>query len=110
MILEIAGLKVKTVIGVYPFERVITQELIIDLNFPITLPVEDDLKTTLDYADLSQKIIQFFKEKEFQLIETAVASLCHYLKNTCSIATGTLKLTKPYAIREASGVSVTLHW
>jgi 7,8-dihydroneopterin aldolase/epimerase/oxygenase len=65
-------LKVKTLIGIYPWERSVAQ--IIQLDLEIALPTSracqtDNFEDALDYAVIVQRIKETLSQKHFSLLE-----------------------------------------
>jgi 7,8-dihydroneopterin aldolase/epimerase/oxygenase len=65
-------LKVKTLIGIYPWERSVAQ--IIQLDLEIALPTSracqtDNFEDALDYALIVQRIKETLSQKHFSLLE-----------------------------------------
>lgn len=108
----IEGLKAQAVIGVYEWEKEIQQELLFDLEMehdnrvPATT---DDLSKTLDYEAISNFILAFCGEKQFELIETLAERLVEVLIVQFKLNTVTLTLRKPGAISAATSVGVKIH-
>ncbi len=64
--------RAKTLIGIYPWERIVPQTIQIDLE--IALPTSracrsDDIHDALDYALIVERINKILKEKHFSLLE-----------------------------------------
>ena len=64
--------RAKTLIGIYPWERIVPQTIQIDLE--IALPTSracqsDDIHDALDYALIIERIKNILKEKHFSLLE-----------------------------------------
>ncbi len=64
--------KAKTLIGIYPWERIVPQTIQIDLE--IALPTSracqsDNIQDALDYALIIEKINRILKENHFSLLE-----------------------------------------
>lgn len=75
----IKGLQVPTVIGVFDWEKEITQTLVIDLKLFRNLSIQasdDCLEKGVDYAQVSQDTVDFGKHNSFELIETFAERLC----------------------------------
>lgn len=85
-VLRISGLKIETTIGVYDWERSITQPLTLDIHFAVDvkkIAKNDDLAGTVDYEQLADGIREFAANQSCQLIETLaenIATFCleHY--------------------------------
>lgn len=106
---QINSLAVKTVIGVYAWERRIQQTLLIDIAFPVT-SANDALATTIDYAALSQACIDFAAQADYQLLETFIQALCTHLTTHFALQQISLTVHKPHAVPSAKDVSVSLEW
>lgn len=110
-ILAIEQLEVYTKIGVYDWEKKITQKLVLDIQFTINtkqIAEEDNLNHALDYTTIVSGIIDFFARHQFNLIETAAEKVAAWLKEEFNIAELTLRLAKPGAIAQAKTVVVQI--
>lgn len=107
----IEQLAVDTVIGVYDWERTITQRLVLDLCMAWDIrqaATDDDLQYTLDYAAVSEHVLAFAARHQFQLVETFAERLAAGLMQDFGIRWLRLKLTKPGAVPQAGGVGVEI--
>lgn len=107
----IEALNVETVIGVYDWERTITQSLSLDLSLATDIrpaAATDDLRLTLDYAAICQRIQQFANEHQFALVETFAERLAACLSSEFSISWLRLTLRKPGAVPQASSVGLEI--
>lgn len=107
--LEITGLTVNARIGIHAYEQAITQPLLIDLKLPMNIrTISDELSETLDYAKLSQIIIEFAQSRSFGLIETVANQLMILIIEYTGVMPLELRVSKPFALAEAKNVSITL--
>ncbi|WP_447529553.1 MULTISPECIES: dihydroneopterin aldolase [unclassified Vreelandella] len=107
----IEGLVIETVIGVYDWERTITQSLRLDLTLATDIrpaAATDDLRLTLDYAAICQRIQQFADAHQFALIETFAERLCEYLRHEFPISWLRLAVRKPGAVPQAQSVGLEI--
>lgn len=107
----IKGLRVETVIGVYDWERNITQPLIIDLELACDTQkaaASDSLHDALDYAAISARVIEVCRASSHQLIETLAEQLATLVLADFSVTKVKLTITKPGAVAEATGVGVVI--
>lgn len=107
----IEGLTVDTVIGVYDWERTITQTLSLDIQLATDIRFaaeNDDLSRTLDYAAISQRIDRFAKEHDFALVETFAERLAVMLQDEFVITWLHLTVRKPGAVPNARAVGVVI--
>ncbi|WP_298635635.1 dihydroneopterin aldolase [uncultured Umboniibacter sp.] len=107
----IEGLAVDTVIGVYDWERSITQRLIFDLemawnNAPAAS--SDDIQLALNYAEVSSAILSYVSETSFELIETVAERVAELIITEFGVSEVSLKLSKPGAVPEATNVAVKI--
>ncbi|AEF55855.1 dihydroneopterin aldolase [Marinomonas posidonica] len=108
----IEGLKAKAVIGVYDWEKIIQQDLLLDLEMEHDnrLPAAtDDLSKTLDYEAISNYILAYCLEHQFELIETLAERLLTDLAATFQLQAVRLVLRKPAAVAAADAVGVKLY-
>lgn len=77
-IIFIRDFKVKTLIGIYPWERKVPQNIRLDLE--IALPTNracqsDNIKDALDYALIIEKINNLLRENHFSLLEALAENI-----------------------------------
>lgn len=107
----IEGLNIETVIGVYDWEREISQRLVLDLELAADVrpaAADDDVGQTLDYAAISQRIMDFAAETRFALVETFAERLADKLRKEFAISWLRLTVRKPGAIANAAMVGVRI--
>ncbi len=107
--LEITGLSLTTHIGVHTWEQRINQRLIIDLTFPVDLRgCEDELMKTIDYDRVCQLVKSHVEGQSFRLIETVANTVAHLIKKEFELPQITVSVSKPYAIKNATNIKVTV--
>ncbi len=107
----IEGLAVDTVIGVYDWERDVQQRLLIDLELAWDNRVpaaSDNVADALDYASVSQHVIEYFGNQQPQLLETAAESLAASLQTRFGVVWLKLVIRKPGAVPQARSVGVSI--
>jgi dihydroneopterin aldolase len=107
----IEDLRIQTVIGIYDWEREITQTISIDLQmaFDISRAAKsDDIVDTLDYKSVSKRLIQFVETSEFQLVEALAEQCAQIVLKEFPVSWVQLKLSKPGAVRGSSAVGVII--
>jgi dihydroneopterin aldolase len=107
----IDGLEVETIIGIYDWEREVKQVVRLDLqmawdNKPAAQ--SEDIKKALNYKAVCDRLSDFIATSEFLLVETMAENVADILMNEFSVPWLQLKLTKPTAIPQASGVGVMI--
>lgn len=107
--LTISGLSVSTRIGVHQWEQAIDQRLLIDITIPTDVShCNDELANTIDYDLLCQRVTTYVESNTFALIETVADRVAQLIKDQCSVTQLTVKVAKPHAIKNATGVAITV--
>ena len=107
----IEDLRIQTVIGVFDWEREITQTVSLDLEmeFDISTAAQSDrIDDTLDYKSVSKRLIQFVEASEFQLVETMAERCAAIVQNEFKVPWLKLRLSKPGAVRGSQDVGVII--
>jgi dihydroneopterin aldolase len=107
----IDDLRIQTVIGIFDWEREITQTISLDLQmaFDISRAAETDaIEDTLDYKSVSKRLIQFVEASEFQLVEALAEHCARIILEEFPVTWLRLKLSKPGAVRGSSAVGVII--
>ena len=110
-IVFIEDLRIQTVIGVFDWEREITQtvSLNLEMGFDILKAAESDsIEDTLDYKAVSKRLIHFVEESEFQLVEALAEECAKIVLSEFPVSWLRLKLSKPGAVRGSSAVGVII--
>ena len=110
-IVFIEDLRIQTVIGVYDWEREITQTVSLDLKmaFDIRRAAQSDaIADTLDYKAVAKRLIQFVEASEFQLVEALAEHCARIVLEEFPVDWVRLKLSKPGAVRGSSAVGVVI--
>ncbi|MCK0106979.1 dihydroneopterin aldolase [Marinobacter sp. S0848L] len=107
----VEGLAVETVIGVYDWEREITQRLLVDLEMAWDNRVpaaSDDVSDALDYATVSERVGQCIQALQPQLIEAAAEAVASMLQQDFGVSWLRLTIRKPGAVPAATSVGVRI--
>ena len=107
----IEDLRIQTVIGVFDWEREITQTISLDLQMAYDISraaKSDDIVDTLDYKAVSKRLIQFVESSEFQLVEALAEHCASIVLEEFPVTWLRLKLSKPGAVRGSSAVGVII--
>lgn len=107
----IEDLRIQTVIGVFDWEREITQTVSLDLQMAFDIKAaaaSDDIADTLDYKSVSKRLIQFVEGSEFQLVEALAEHCTTIVLEEFPVTWVHLKLSKPGAVRGSSAVGVII--
>ncbi|WP_139557400.1 dihydroneopterin aldolase [Methylotetracoccus oryzae] len=110
-IIFLRGLQIETTIGIYDWERLIKQVVILDLEMGTDIrkaAASDDIVDTLDYKALSKRLIGFVESSEFLLVETLAERVADLLLGEFAIPWLRLTVNKKGAISGASDVGIII--
>ncbi|MGY3041304.1 dihydroneopterin aldolase [Rhodanobacter sp. TND4EL1] len=110
-IVFIEDLRIDAVIGIYDWERRVRQTLAFDIEmaFDNTVPAaSDDIALTLNYKDVSKRLIDYVGASSFGLVETLAERCAAIIREEFGVSWVRLKLSKPGAVRGAKSVGVRI--
>ncbi len=110
-IVYITGLKTETVIGVYDWERDIRQTVVLDIEKAVnaeTAGATDDVVDALDYAAVSERVLEYVHASHYKLIETLAERVAELVMNEFGVPWLQLRLSKPGAVKAADDVGVVI--
>lgn len=107
----IRNLTADAIIGIYDFERVTKQPIIITLEMehdnkkPAST---EDILDALDYEKISNSVKELIETSSFQLVETLAETIAQHILTNYSTKKLTLELNKPKAIAFAESVGIMI--
>ncbi len=107
----IEGLEVRTVIGIYDWEREIRQTVRLDIEMAWDISKAgktDNIEDTLDYKAVSKRLIGFIEASEFGLIESLAEHCARIILDEFKVPWLRLKMSKPGAVRGSENVAVMI--
>ena len=107
----IEGLEVRTVIGIYDWEREIRQTVRLDMEMAWDVSRagrSDDIADTLDYKAVSKRLIAFIEGSSFGLIEALAEACARIVLDEFNVPWIRMKLSKPGAVRGSENVAVVI--
>ncbi|MEJ2059687.1 MAG: dihydroneopterin aldolase [Gammaproteobacteria bacterium] len=107
----IRDLRVKTIIGIYPWERRIRQSVRINLEMGMDNrrpAASDAIEDAVNYKAVAKRVQTFTEENEFQLVETLAERLADLLLKEFTLPWLRLTVSKPGAVRDAAEVGVVI--
>lgn len=107
----VKGLKVEAVIGVFDWERAITQPLLIDIALETDISrasVSDDMSDALSYKDVCDDVSEWCKQIQAKLLEHLAGQISDKLFAKYDCRKITLSIAKPTAIAQADAVGVQI--
>jgi D-erythro-7,8-dihydroneopterin triphosphate epimerase len=110
-IVTINDLKVKAHIGIEPRELKSAQDVLLDISFEYDARCaarSDDIASAVDYKAMSEGIRAFLARSRFSLLEKMAHEVLKIVTADKRVKAASVTVTKPQALRGASGVSVTV--
>ena len=110
-IIYLHGLKCECTIGVWEWEKAITQTLTLDIDVATDTTKaakRDDLKDALDYQAITERVQAFAKDNAFELIETLAERLASLILAEFDTPWLRIKLDKGQAVKGVKNVGVVI--
>ncbi len=110
-IVFVKGLTVEAVIGVFDWERAITQPILIDIALETDISqaaLSDDVKNALSYKEVCDDVSMWCKDIKAKLLEHLAEQLADKLFAKYNCQKVTLSVAKPTAIKEANAVGIQI--
>ncbi|MCK5113506.1 MAG: dihydroneopterin aldolase [Phycisphaerae bacterium] len=113
MLIRIKELRLNTIIGTNPWERETPQQIVVNIEMTVdgkTSAASDDLNDAVDYANITEQIIQRAAEWKFFLLEKLATEILKIIINDERVLTASVETEKPAAVPDANGVSITVKY
>ena len=110
MIIRIENLRLRTIVGIYDWEKKRRQDLVINVEIRFdggAAGVSDSIDDTVDYKAINRKIIEFVEKNEFNLLERIARGVRDIVFEDPRALEVSVRVGKPGALRFADSVSVT---
>ncbi|MEQ1635559.1 MAG: dihydroneopterin aldolase [Methylococcales bacterium] len=110
-IIFLGGLKIETIIGIYDWERVTKQTVILDIEMAYDIQkaaATDDIQYALDYKKVSKRIISFVEQSEYLLVEKLIEEIATLIRTEFNVPWLKITLNKKGAISGASDVGIII--
>ncbi len=104
-------LRVKTIVGIWEWERRMPQVVSIDLEMAADISgaaERDHIDATLDYKAVSKRVVGFVEESRFQLVETLAENIAAIITREFPVPWVKVAVHKPFAIRGSRDVGVCI--
>ena len=110
-IIFLHGLKVECVIGIWEWERRITQTLIFDLDIGFDTAVAAKtgaIEDTLSYREVAKRVTAYTKETQANLVETLAQGVADILLEEFGVLWCKVRVNKRGAVTGATNVGVVI--
>ena len=107
----IRELEVKTIIGIYDWER--EQKQVVSINLEMASDIRksadsDSIEHALDYKAVAKRLIDFVESSQFFLVETLAEKIAEIILNEFGVSWVKLQLGKPGAVTGSKDVGVII--
>jgi len=109
--IDIEGLQIPAIIGIFNWERKRKQKVILHLSMEIDArrgARTDAIEDALDYKTVSKRVQAFVKASRFRLLESLAEAVARILVEEFGVHRTTVRVEKPGALRGARTVAVTI--
>jgi D-erythro-7,8-dihydroneopterin triphosphate epimerase len=109
--INVRNLRLRTLIGFNPDERVKKQDVVLNIEIRYTIGdsvLQDNIHDALDYKVITKKVIRHVEDGRFLLLEKLVADVLQICSEHPSVISSRVTIDKPHALRFADSVSLTL--
>lgn len=110
-LIRITNLRLRTYIGFNEEELQKQQDVVINCEIAYragTACISDDEDQALNYKVIIKQVINLVENGRFRLLEKLTAEILALILATPGVAQATVTVDKPYALRFADSVSITL--
>ncbi|MDR1767185.1 MAG: dihydroneopterin aldolase [Propionibacteriaceae bacterium] len=98
VVINLEGIEAFGVHGVLPAERLAAQRFVIDARCRLAAgPVDDDISSTVDYAELAGRIGRFVEDNSFGLLETLADGIARICLDYPAVRRARVRVHKPEA-------------
>ncbi len=110
-IVFIRDLRIKTVIGIYDWERSIKQDVVFDLEMAADVrkaAATDRIDDALDYKAVAKRIVEYVEDSSFELVETLAERVAALVLEEFDVPWLRLTLNKQGALSMARDVGIII--
>jgi FolB domain-containing protein len=110
-VVEIDGLNLRTVIGIFDFERDRRQDVVVSLRIHTDIRAaarSDDIADALDYKRVTKRVIELVEGSQFFLVETLAERIAACVLEEPRAERVEVRVEKPGALRHARTVAVRI--
>ena len=112
-IINIQNLRLRTLIGFNPDERVKKQDVVLNIEIKYAIDsavLQDHIEEALDYKVITKNVIKHVEQGQFLLLEKLVSDVLGIASDHPAVQYSRVTIDKPHALRFADSVSLTLEY
>lgn len=109
MIARIKNLRLKTIIGIFDWERTEKQNVIINAEIEFDgakAANSDNIQDTVDYKTINKKIIEAVETSDFFLLEKLADTVLKIIMEDKKVIKAKVEVDKPGALRFTDSISI----
>ncbi len=110
-IIFLHGIETNCVVGVWEWEKQITQKIIVDVEMASDIAksaASDELEDTLNYKAVTEDVIEMLEASRFQLIETMAEEVAKLVMGKFSTSWVKVRINKGGAVKNVKNVGVQI--
>ncbi len=110
-IIILHGIETNCVVGVWEWEKQITQKIIVDIDMAADIAksaASDELEDTLNYKAVAENVIEMLEASRFQLIETMAEEVAKLIMEKFSAPWVKVRINKGGAVKNVKNVGVQI--
>ncbi|MBI2966041.1 MAG: dihydroneopterin aldolase [Chloroflexi bacterium] len=109
--IQIIGLRLNCVIGLNEWERLVQQEVVIDITVHADTRragVTDEVAETVNYRTVNKKVIEHVTGSQYKLVEALAENVARLCLAEPGVRRVDVSVRKPRAVRHADSVGVEI--
>ncbi len=110
-IVYLKDLRIKTVIGVYAWERQLKQTVVLDLEMGTDIRAaghSDAIEDTLNYKEVAKRVMAFTENSRFHLVEALAEGIAELVLREFPVPWLRVRVNKQGAVRGVRDVGVII--
>jgi dihydroneopterin aldolase len=107
----LTALSTECIVGIWDWERQVKQTVVIDLEIACDIrkaALSDHIDDTVDYKQVSKRLLGFIGESQYQLVETLTENIARIVITEFSVPWVRVRLNKQGAIRNSRDVGIVI--
>ena len=111
MLVKIKNLRLRTVIGVYDWEKSKKQDVVLNLGIDFdgsAAQNSDQIEDTLDYKKIRNQVMELVEGNKFNLLEKMTSDVANLILDNPKVNHVEVEVDKPGALRFTDSVSISL--
>jgi dihydroneopterin aldolase len=104
-------LKLETIIGLFPWERVVKQRVLVDLELEVDIvkaALTDDLEFVVNYAEVCERVTLLADKGQFKLLETFVERIAEMILRDFDVSWVRVSVHKTDVMPQVASVGVQI--